>query len=199
MKQKQFYFIYVFLLSMSFLGACSKDSPNELIPNTIVKIEIDELPGKRIYFIGEELDVSDMTLKVFYSNETSEIVPVKKDEVTGFNSTVPENDQILEVHKGSFTVTFKIQVLINDIQAISIKTLPSKTVYTLGEPLSLSHAFRVTASLAQGSPWMVHTIQKPSSVRKVARRSRDGRREGCDEKKSFSQRNCQHLSLSQLR
>ena len=37
-----------------------------------------ELPGKRIYFIGEELDVSDMTLKVFYSNETSEIVPVKK-------------------------------------------------------------------------------------------------------------------------
>ena len=64
-----------------------------------------------------------MTLKVFYSNETSEIVPVKKDEVTGFNSTVPENDQILEVHKGSFTVTFKIQVLINDIQAISIKTL----------------------------------------------------------------------------
>ena len=37
-----------------------------------------------------------MTLKVFYSNETSEIVPVKKDEVTGFNSTVPENDQILE-------------------------------------------------------------------------------------------------------
>ena len=46
MKQKQFYFIYVFLLSMSFLGACSKDSPNELIPNTIVKIEIDELPGK---------------------------------------------------------------------------------------------------------------------------------------------------------
>lgn len=53
MKQKQFYFIYVFLLSMSFLGACSKDSPNELIPNTIVKIEIDELPGKRIYFIGE--------------------------------------------------------------------------------------------------------------------------------------------------
>lgn len=43
MKQKQFYFIYVFLLSMSFLGACSKDSPNELIPNTIVKIEIDEL------------------------------------------------------------------------------------------------------------------------------------------------------------
>ena len=72
------------------------------------------LPGKRIYFIGEELDVSDMTLKVFYSNETSEIVPVKKDEVTGFNSTVPENDQILEVHKGSFTVTFKIQVLIND-------------------------------------------------------------------------------------
>lgn len=63
---------------MCFLGACSKDSPNELIPNTIVKIEIDELPGKRIYFIGEELDVSDMTLKVFYSNETSEIVPVKK-------------------------------------------------------------------------------------------------------------------------
>ena len=96
MKQKQFYFIYVFLLSMSFLGACSKDSPNELIPNTIVKIEIDELPGKRIYFIGEELDVSDMTLKVFYSNETSEIVPVKKDEVTGFNSTVPENDQMLD-------------------------------------------------------------------------------------------------------
>lgn len=37
MKQKQFYFIYVFLLSMTFLGACSKDSPNELIPNTIVK------------------------------------------------------------------------------------------------------------------------------------------------------------------
>lgn len=139
MKQKQFYFIYVFLLSMTFLGACSKDSPNELIPNTIVKIEIDKLPGKRIYFIGEELDVSDMTLKVFYSNETSEIVPVKKDEITGFNNTVPENDQILEVHKGSFTVTFKIQVLINDIQAISIKTLPSKTVYTLGEPLSLSN------------------------------------------------------------
>ena len=100
MKQKQFYFIYVFLLSMTFLGACSKDSPNELIPNTIVKIEIDKLPGKRIYFIGEELDVSDMTLKVFYSNETSEIVPVKKDEITGFNNTVPENDQILEVHKG---------------------------------------------------------------------------------------------------
>ena len=30
-------------------------------------------------------------------------------------------------------------MLINDIQAISIKTLPSKTVYTLGEPLSLSN------------------------------------------------------------
>ena len=52
MKQKQFYFIYVFLLSMTFLGACSKDSPNELIPNTIVKIEIDELPGKEILTEG---------------------------------------------------------------------------------------------------------------------------------------------------
>ena len=135
---------------MTFLGACSKDSPNELIPNTIVKIEIDKLPGKRIYFIGEELDVSDMTLKVFYSNETSEIVPVKKDEVTGFNSTVPENDQILEVHKGSFTVTFKIQVLINDIQAISIKTLPSKP-YIHWESLSPSSIWLLEINYADGT------------------------------------------------
>lgn len=93
---------------MIFLGVCFKDFLNELIFNIIVKIEIDKLFGKRIYFIGEELDVFDMILKVFYLNEMFEIVFVKKDEVIGFNSMVFENDQILEVYKGSFIVIFKI-------------------------------------------------------------------------------------------
>lgn len=142
MKKKQpyfYFFIYTFLISVSFLSACSKDSPNESAPNTIVKIEIDKLPEKRIYLVGEDLDVSGMTLKVLYSDGTSEVIPVKRDEVTGFDSKAPKDKQVLQIRKGDFTVTFEVQILANNIREISIKTLPSKTVYTLGETLSLSN------------------------------------------------------------
>ena len=124
----------VLLATVMFMNSCSKEEP--VVPE-ITRVELEHLPTKTVYNVGEEFDVSGLTLKVTYSDKLSKTVVVKKEQVTGFTSVAPDPDLVLQVKESGFVITFSVSIASNAVQSVSIKQHPSKAVYTLGESLSL--------------------------------------------------------------
>ncbi|MEG2856688.1 leucine-rich repeat domain-containing protein [Bacteroides sp.] len=133
-KINVFFCMTVLLTTVMFMNSCSKEE--QIVPK-ITSVELEHLPTKTVYYVGEEFDVSGLTLKVTYSDNLSKIVVVKKEQVTGFTSTAPNSNLVLQVKESGFLVTFSVSIASNGVQSVSIKHNPSKVVYTLGESLSL--------------------------------------------------------------
>lgn len=136
-KVKIIFCLVMLIANVVMLGSCSEDKPE--MPK-VTHIEIEHLPTKVEYYVGEEFDASGLTLKTTYSDESSKIVSVKKEQVTGFSSATPNADLVLEVKEAGFVVSFSVKIYANSIQSIQFKKQPSKTIYTLDEPLSLEGA-----------------------------------------------------------
>ncbi len=66
---------------------------------------------KEVYRVGDELDVSGMTLAVSWSDDSTSEVPVTPAMVSGFDSTAPAERQELVVTYAGFTATFVIAVI----------------------------------------------------------------------------------------
>lgn len=131
------FWLAMFIVSVMILGSCSEDKPD--IPK-VTSIEIEHMPTKVEYYVGEDFDVSGLTLKTFYSDGASKISSVKKEQVTGFSSATPNANLILEIKEAEFVVLFSVKILTNIIQSIQLKNQPTKIIYTLDEPISLEGA-----------------------------------------------------------
>lgn len=112
----------------------------EIIDNTMTGIAIEQLPDKLRYRMGqEELDLTGAQLRVSYSIDPDEIIPITADMVSGFNKNNP-GTQTLTVTYGSFTATFQVEVAGNEVTSISMKQLPDKLQYIMGQDLDLTGA-----------------------------------------------------------
>lgn len=50
----------VLLTTVMFMNSCSKEE--QIVPK-ITSVELEHLPTKTVYYVGEEFDVSGLTLK----------------------------------------------------------------------------------------------------------------------------------------
>ena len=104
----------------------------EVFRDEIVGISMCTPPSKDEYLVGEELDLSGAAIRVQYSYSDSKNVPLTKDMVTGFDSTVLGTKTLTVSYQGH-TTTFFVKVIDNETTGISINTYPQKTQYLLGE------------------------------------------------------------------
>jgi hypothetical protein len=99
-------------------------------------ISVFTLPTKTEYFMGEALNTSGLTIKTSYNNGFSEVI------TTGFTCSPTVLEQAGENHItvmfGGFETSFTVNVSDVLAQSISIRSMPSKTVYFVGETLSTS-------------------------------------------------------------
>jgi len=104
----------------------------QIVPVDVVKITLTE-PAKKLYLKGDgQLDMSGAELLVEYSPSGTETVPVTADMVTGFDPNTVGEQTLTVTYKGQ-TAHFTVTVVDNSLQSISIKQLPAKLQYKMGE------------------------------------------------------------------
>lgn len=93
---------------------------------------ISKLPEKRIYFVGDELDLSGIVVYAKYDDD--QVIRLIRDDfdVSGFNSSEPEENQTITITHKSITTSFHIVVKTKEIEGIGVKSYP-KTTYDVGE------------------------------------------------------------------
>ena len=101
----------------------------EIIPKRIIDIAIETLPEKIIYLEEtSELDLSGGTVKVFYDNETFQILDMRTLEIKGFDNKKIGTQTLVVDYKG-FTDKFDVTVISKTLSGIEISQLPSKLNY----------------------------------------------------------------------
>ena len=108
----------------------------------ITEIKITQQPYKTVYDLGEELDVTGLTVKAVYDNDTEETVSLSDCTVTGFDSETEGVKTVTVSYQGKtaqFTVEVKAQEIPEKtLTGIRIDQKPTKTEYEVGEELDLS-------------------------------------------------------------
>jgi len=99
-----------------------------------VSIKITQKPDKLICLEGEELDLTGMTVTLYYDNNTSE--PISEYTVSGYDSTPGE--KTITVTYGDFTASFTVEVKEKSPVSIELTSKPDKLIYLEGEELDLT-------------------------------------------------------------
>ena len=96
-------------------------------------------PSKTVYNIGETLDLTGGSItEVYASGKLGNKYDLTKEMISGFDSSTPGTKQITVTFNGKtyhYTITVKDRIL-----GISIRTLPKKLEYNIGENLDLTGA-----------------------------------------------------------
>ncbi|WP_026400287.1 bacterial Ig-like domain-containing protein [Acholeplasma equifetale] len=59
----------------------------------ITSIEMHTLPNKRIYFLGETIDLTGASIRRNYNDDTFDIISITRHDIEGFNSDAVEFEQ----------------------------------------------------------------------------------------------------------
>jgi len=103
---------------------------SDLVEATLDKIEITKQPTRLSYSIGENLDLTGLVVTGTYSDGSVHIVPITAADVTGFDSSVQVDSQILTVTYGGKAVTYTITI--NGTELTSGKYEAENGVYAKG-------------------------------------------------------------------
>lgn len=128
-------------------------SVSVMVSDAIVSsVTVNTDAAKKVYYIGEELDVSGLTLTVVYNNCLNSCdghdITVTKEMVEGFSSASANDSLSLTVKYGDKTDTFTVEIKEDTITSISVSG-PTKTEYYHGDTLDLS-GLTVTADYESG-------------------------------------------------
>lgn len=94
----------------------------------VTRLEVTHTPTKTRYFVGETFDSTGLVITAYYNDNTSE-------QVTGYTLSSPDmsvyGNKTVTVTFDEKTVDFSILVV--DISAIEVKTMPAKIEYPKGD------------------------------------------------------------------
>ena len=120
----------------------SEVDPSEQQKNTVKEIQIARNPDKQAYFCNTPLDTTG--LAVYSITHGGDYVRLNLDEctITGFDSSVAVEEQVITVTYKGFTDTFTVTIKeepVGDptLESIEMGTLP-KTAYKRGEALDVT-------------------------------------------------------------
>lgn len=91
-------------------NVCSRCGQEQIV----TCVEIAKEPDKAIYYVGQTLDTKGLTLKLTYSDGTTEMVTTGY-AISGFNSSVAGSKEITVSYEG-FSVSFHVTVLSPSIE-----------------------------------------------------------------------------------
>ena len=150
-------------ITISDLSILKKMTNQEDAERTLNRIEIESLPSKKTYGIGEELDLSGLKVIAIYDNEEREDI-TSSVTTSGFNSKILGSHTINVMYEGKST-SFNINVIKTGffaqgtfITKINIKNNPQKVIYKYGEELDLT-GLVVESILSNGKTGYVYNYE----------------------------------------
>ena len=101
-----------------------------VLPRVMTEIEITSTPTKLSYIEGEALDLSGLTLKGYFNDESSE--DISDYTVSGFDSS-SVGTKTITVSYGDFSDTFTVIIRKKILSKITVTAKPDKLTYVEGE------------------------------------------------------------------
>ncbi|MGN1306045.1 MAG: bacterial Ig-like domain-containing protein, partial [Faecousia sp.] len=103
----------------------------EIRAKTLAELTLAQTPTKTTYLLGEEaLDITGGQIRLLYNNDTSELVDMTADMVSGFDGNTAGVQTITVAYRG-LTTTYQIEVFETKVVSISVAKLPNLTRYLL--------------------------------------------------------------------
>ncbi|MEY8675662.1 CotH kinase family protein [Thomasclavelia cocleata] len=99
-------------------------------------IEIESLPNKLSYYQGEKLDVEGLVVNAIFN--TGNKISLNPDEYTVSSLTNEPGVQTIVISYNGKTISFDVEVKELVLDTLTIKKLPNKIEYYVGEKLDLS-------------------------------------------------------------
>lgn len=136
-------------------GSCSTSfTVNVKEPKTVTGISVNTMPAKLNYNPGETLDVTGLTVRADYSDQTYVIADPGMGVSAEPKTLNTAGEQKITVTYEGKTCEFKVTVADPDkVTGISFRSLPSKTAYVVGEEPDLTGLMLDVQS--EGSSWPV--------------------------------------------
>ena len=101
----------------------------EIVAKSLDHIAVTTLPNTLSYLEAkDELDLTGGKLTLYYDNDTSEVIDLTADMVSGFDNTVSGTQMLTVTHEGK-TTTFDVEILPKSVSSIEMTALPEKTEY----------------------------------------------------------------------
>jgi len=104
---------------------------------SVSSISIIQNPLKLEYFQGQSIDFTGLSVRAFYSDGSSAVIPFEDLSVSGYNSSTV-GTQTITVSYGGKTATFSVTVTAVVATGIEIYSLPNKTQYFVGDTYDFS-------------------------------------------------------------
>ncbi len=93
---------------------------------TLNYISIEREPDKKVYVIGDPVDVSGGKLRLTYDNGTLEIIDMTEDMVAEFDNMI-EGPQSIMLRYDGLIILYRIEVIRKDISNCTVMDVPSQT------------------------------------------------------------------------
>lgn len=131
-------------------GVCPALKVQNLNSLGLTGIAVKTMPTKTVYTVGESFDQSGLTLTATYTGGIKKTV-TSGFTCTGFNSATTGSKTVTVTYEGK-TTTFTVTVnpAAASLTGIAVKTMPTKTVYNVGDSFSQS-GLTLTATYSDGS------------------------------------------------
>lgn len=114
---------------------------------TVSNIKINNAAKKNIYYVGDKLDTTGLSLLVTYNNNSSDVVS------SGFTTSCDlstSGTKTVTVNYGGKSTTYTVTVQDVKISNLALKTKPTKTEYYVGDTIDTS-GLELTATYNNGS------------------------------------------------
>jgi len=113
-------------------GDLSLEGSNLMFSKRISSIALSTQPSKLGYVEGTNLDIAGGKITVYYEDESTDLLDLTADMVSGFDSSKIGNQTLTITYKG-FTTTFDVSVGAKSITRIAMKALPVTRQYLEGK------------------------------------------------------------------
>ena len=128
------------------------------VPEEITNFYISSAPTKTLYYVGDNLDCAGLAVYVKSEELGSMYINYDADPdaftITGFDSSVATEEQVITVECQGFTDTFTIKILANEVgqaslKGITIDPLPV-TTYKVGDSFDTTGGY-IVAEYSDGT------------------------------------------------
>ena len=127
--------------------------------DAVVGIEINTMPNKVNYYVGEDLDVTGSSLSVIHANGKVDVVSLMHGMISRFDSSSLGRKTLVVTYKSGnteYTTTMVVNVVPREPESMSIKNAPANNRFVAGSRIDLTGlTVEITYTAAQGQAPLV--------------------------------------------
>ena len=127
--------------------------------DAVVGVEINTMPNKVNYYVGESIDVTGSTLSVLHADGSVQVVGITHAMLSAFDSSSLGKKTLVVTYKAGnaeYTTTMVVTVVPREAVSMSIKTAPNNNRFVAGSTVDLTGlTVDITYATPQGQSLLV--------------------------------------------